>query len=96
MTYLLGWYLGHPFLDGNKRTGESSSFEPCQHVGSIKYADLHTAFFVANEYLRALGLPGLLDECEDYESLTRVADRYVDAAAGQLDVEGLVKQSQLE
>ncbi|KAI1793259.1 hypothetical protein LXA43DRAFT_232870 [Ganoderma leucocontextum] len=49
-----------------------------------------TAFFLANEYLRAHGLPGLLDGCADDQSLFDVADRHVDAAAGQLDVQGLV------
>ncbi|KAI0755165.1 hypothetical protein C8Q80DRAFT_1095002 [Daedaleopsis nitida] len=49
-----------------------------------------TAFFLANEYLRAHGHPGLLDGCTSYESLTRVADRHIDAAAGRLDVQGLV------
>ncbi|EJF61084.1 hypothetical protein DICSQDRAFT_61512 [Dichomitus squalens LYAD-421 SS1] len=53
-----------------------------------------TAFFLANEYLRAQGLPGLLDSCEDDQSLFDVADQHVNAAAGQLDVEGLVSRSQ--
>ena len=48
------------------------------------------AFFLANEYLRAHGHPGLLDGCTDYESLVHVADRHINAAAGLLDVQGLV------
>lgn len=51
------------------------------------------AFFLANEYLRAHGHPGLLHDCKDHESLIHVADRHINAAAGQLDVDGLVGES---
>ncbi|KAI0651268.1 hypothetical protein C8Q79DRAFT_932467 [Trametes meyenii] len=66
--------IGHPFLDGNKRT----------------------AFFLANEYLRAQGLPGLLDEGRIggvYQGLADLADRHINVAAGKLDVEGLAGAS---
>ncbi|TFK81450.1 hypothetical protein K466DRAFT_502083 [Polyporus arcularius HHB13444] len=49
-----------------------------------------TAFFLANEYLRALGHPGLLEGCQSRGDLERVADRHINAAAGQLDVNGLL------
>ena len=55
---------GHPFLDGNKRTGKYVVlFRP--DPGSEAVNDNYMpAFFLANEYLRAQGLPGLLDELE--------------------------------
>ncbi|KAI0714041.1 hypothetical protein C8T65DRAFT_573879 [Cerioporus squamosus] len=49
-----------------------------------------TAFFLANEYLRAHGLPGLLNGCETYEDLVRVAEQYIHVAAGQSDVDELL------
>ncbi|GLB43396.1 putative fic/DOC family protein [Lyophyllum shimeji] len=55
-----------------------------------------TAFFLANEYLRAHGLPGLLEECEDDRSLFGVADRHINVAAGLLDVAGLDQAHQVE
>jgi len=51
-----------------------------------------TAFFLANEYLRAQGLPGLADNGkvgEAYEELIAMANRHVAVASGQLDVDGL-------
>ena len=54
------------------------------------------AFFLANEYLRAQGLPGLLDEGkigDVYQGLVDIADRLINAAAGKLDVEGLARRS---
>ena len=51
---------------------------------------LRQASFLANEYLRAHGPPALLDGCTDDQSLFDVADRHVNAAAGRLDVHGLV------
>ena len=53
-----------------------------------------TAFFLANEYLRAMGLPGLADGGKAgavYQDLTTLADRHIEAASGRLDVEGLAK-----
>ncbi|KAI0334864.1 hypothetical protein GY45DRAFT_1055500 [Cubamyces sp. BRFM 1775] len=53
-----------------------------------------TAFFIANEYLRAQGLPGLLDEGQigdAHQSLVDVADCHIDAAAGRLGVEELAR-----
>ncbi|KAI0668855.1 hypothetical protein C8Q78DRAFT_1043329 [Trametes maxima] len=55
-----------------------------------------TAFFLANEYLRAQGLPGLLDEGKIgnvYQGLIDLADRHINVAAGKLDVEGLARAS---
>ncbi|OCH84000.1 hypothetical protein OBBRIDRAFT_799451 [Obba rivulosa] len=52
-----------------------------------------TAFFLANEYLRAQGLPGLLDHGkigDVYQGFVGIADRHIEAAAGRLDVEGLM------
>ncbi|TBU29952.1 hypothetical protein BD311DRAFT_755511 [Dichomitus squalens] len=54
-----------------------------------------TAFFLANEYLRAQGLPGLLDQGKIgnvYQGLVDIADRHINAAAGKLDVEGLASR----
>ncbi|KAI0711799.1 hypothetical protein C8T65DRAFT_739454 [Cerioporus squamosus] len=54
-----------------------------------------TAFFLANEYLRAQGLPGLLDEGKIgnvYQGLVDIADRHINVAAGKLDVEGLARR----
>ena len=53
-----------------------------------------TAFFLANEYLRAQGLPGLADNTRVgsvYQGLTDIADEHIKTAAGNLDVEGLAK-----
>ena len=50
------------------------------------------AFFLANEYLRAMGIPGLADEGkagEVYESVADIAKRHIDVAAGKSDVEVL-------
>lgn len=55
-----------------------------------------TAFFLANEYLRAQGLPGLLDEgkvSDGYKDLVDVAERYIGVATGTLGVEGLLRPS---
>ncbi|KAL6301117.1 hypothetical protein BKA93DRAFT_799362 [Sparassis latifolia] len=48
-----------------------------------------TAFFLANEYLRAQGKPGLADSGEVNKDLTAVADRYIRVASGEIDVDGL-------
>ena len=48
------------------------------------------AFFLANEYLRAHGHPGLLSGCQSYEDLLCVADRHINVAAGQSDINGLL------
>jgi hypothetical protein len=53
------------------------------------------AFFLANEYLRAQGLPGLADEGrigKAYEDLRLLAERHISVAKGDLDVEGLAKE----
>jgi len=51
-----------------------------------------TAFIVANEYLRAQGLPGLADGGkvgEVYADLTAIADRHIGVASGELDLDDL-------
>jgi len=50
---------------------------------------IFAAFFLANEYLRAQGVPGLVDERETGE-ICRLAKRYVGVASGQLDEDGLL------
>ncbi|EJD37009.1 hypothetical protein AURDEDRAFT_139932 [Auricularia subglabra TFB-10046 SS5] len=62
-TLSYGIIMGHPFMDGNKRT----------------------AFFLANEYLRAMGLPGLADGGKlgsVYGNVATIADYHVWSAAG--------------
>ena len=60
------------------------------------YLDPHVvlaAFFLANEYIRSLGLPGLGEgkSGKEPEDLTVVvSQRHIDVAAGKLDVDGLV------
>ncbi|KAH8116016.1 hypothetical protein DFH11DRAFT_1254546 [Phellopilus nigrolimitatus] len=51
-----------------------------------------TAFFLANEYLRAQGLPGLVDGGAlgvAYEELHALAERHVSVAKGEMEVAGL-------
>ncbi|EAU91937.1 hypothetical protein CC1G_11123 [Coprinopsis cinerea okayama7 len=46
----------------------------------------------ANEYLRAMGIPGLADAGKvgaAYESVENIAQRHMDVAAGKLGIEGL-------
>ncbi|KAL5496018.1 hypothetical protein ACEPAH_3111 [Sanghuangporus vaninii] len=62
-----GIIMGHPFMDGNKRT----------------------AFFLANEYLRMQGRLGLTDGLEGADALHHVAQRYIQVAAGELEIEAL-------
>ncbi|KAJ8523136.1 hypothetical protein ONZ45_g449 [Pleurotus djamor] len=52
-----------------------------------------TAFFLANEYLRAHGLPGLTDEGRvgRYEDLLQLAEHHVDVAAGRADLEAFTR-----
>lgn len=52
------------------------------------------AFFLANEYLRAQGLPGLADEGkvgEVYASFHKIADEYFNATSKERDIDGLAK-----
>ena len=75
-------------MDGNKRTGGIC----WESKRNDLYTDCLSAFFLANEYLRAMGLPGLLDEGkigEVYKDVKEIADRHINVAAGGLDVEGL-------
>ncbi|KAJ3544117.1 hypothetical protein NM688_g5775 [Phlebia brevispora] len=90
-TLSYGIINGHPFMDGNKRTGIVIS---SAMLWSVKDNNWHEfiAFFLANEYLRAQGLPGLLDEGKIgnvYQGLVDLADRHIAAASGKLDVQGL-------
>ncbi|CAL1706162.1 unnamed protein product [Somion occarium] len=51
-----------------------------------------TAFFLANEYLRAMGLAGLADNGKVgvvYDDISKLADGYVNTAAGRLNVQEL-------
>ena len=76
-------------MDGNKRTGTASSLI----VRCFGYFYMSPAFFLANEYLRAQGLPGLLDQGkigDAYQGFVAIANRHIEAAAGRLDVEDLV------
>ncbi|GJE97832.1 hypothetical protein PsYK624_140540 [Phanerochaete sordida] len=52
-----------------------------------------TAFFLANEYLRAQGLPSLLDGITDNDGLVEVAERHIAVAAGRFGVDGLLRPS---
>ncbi|KAJ7611023.1 hypothetical protein FB45DRAFT_761226 [Roridomyces roridus] len=47
-----------------------------------------TAFFIGNQYARALGLSGLGDErASDF--VADLTQRHIDVAAGRMDIEGL-------
>lgn len=53
------------------------------------HSNLIIAFFLANEYLRAMGLPGITDAANTgdvQESAVKVAKRYINVAAGESDV----------
>lgn len=55
-----------------------------------------TAFFLANEYIRAQGHPGLADDRkvgDVYKHLHDVVNQYVGVASGQLEENALVKES---
>ncbi|KAI0364528.1 hypothetical protein BV20DRAFT_1047145 [Pilatotrama ljubarskyi] len=74
-------------------------YEPDRHAtylaATLSYGII-TAFFLANEYLRAQGLPGLLDEGkigDVYQDLVDIADRHINVVAGKLGVEGLLHPS---
>jgi hypothetical protein len=67
-------------------------------TGKARFADgyVPSAFFLANEYVRAMGLSGLLEGCEVGEvsqKVASVATRHMDVAAGKLGVECLSKFS---
>ncbi|KAH7919893.1 hypothetical protein BV22DRAFT_840648 [Leucogyrophana mollusca] len=52
-----------------------------------------TAFFLANEYVRARGLPGLADGGkvgEVYKDVHELAERYIGVASGLLDADALI------
>ncbi|KAF8202469.1 hypothetical protein BJ912DRAFT_944902 [Pholiota molesta] len=53
-----------------------------------------TAFFLANEYIRAMGLPGLADAGDvgkAYKPAVAMAERHMGVAAGTLDLDGLAE-----
>ena len=57
------------------------------------YSKFIPTFFLANGYLRVMGIPGLVDEGkvgEVYESVTDIAKRYIDVAAGKSDTADFV------
>ncbi|KAF8894319.1 hypothetical protein CPB84DRAFT_1848463 [Gymnopilus junonius] len=67
-TLSYGLIMGHPFMDGNKRT----------------------AFFVQNQYLKALNSPGVVpDSPLSKAKLDNVAELYNDVACGTVDVKGM-------
>ncbi|KAJ7230670.1 hypothetical protein GGX14DRAFT_343547 [Mycena pura] len=54
-----------------------------------------TAFFVSNEYLRAMGIPGLADDGrlgEVYSDVIKLADDHIGVASGRVDVAGLAAE----
>ncbi|KAI0079154.1 hypothetical protein K474DRAFT_1659450 [Panus rudis PR-1116 ss-1] len=93
------------------RPMNSSVYEPDRHAtylaATLSYGIIkghpfldgnkRTAFFLANEYLHAQGLPGLVDEGKigkAYEELVAVADRHIGVAAGKLSIEELAHDSE--
>lgn len=64
----------------------------CGNLSSCMTFTVMTAFVLANEYLRAQGLPGIADDGgvgNVYKGLTTIADEHINAAAGKLGVDGL-------
>ncbi|KAJ6504225.1 hypothetical protein C8R47DRAFT_968537 [Mycena vitilis] len=54
-----------------------------------------TAFFVSNEYLRAMGIPGLADDGnlgEVYSDAMKLANDHIGVASGRVDVAGLATE----
>ncbi|TDL27171.1 hypothetical protein BD410DRAFT_715101 [Rickenella mellea] len=54
-----------------------------------------TAFFLANEYIRAQGIPGLADAGvvgEAYRDIHELAERYVGVAVGHIDEVGMLNK----
>ncbi|KAF9786789.1 hypothetical protein BJ322DRAFT_675257 [Thelephora terrestris] len=50
----------------------------------FQYGNKRTAFFLANEYLRAMGMPGLADGGKVgsvYKSVVEIAQRHIDVAS---------------
>ncbi|OCB88523.1 hypothetical protein A7U60_g4338 [Sanghuangporus baumii] len=80
-----GIIMGHPFMDGNKRTGKYVLSAPPM----IDQVHVAKAFFLANEYLRMQGRLGLTDGLEGADALHHLAQRYVQVAAGELGIEAL-------
>lgn len=82
-TLAYGLIQGHPFLDGNKRTGGDKLGV---YSWTMLIFSLLAAFFLANEYLRAQGLPGFV---ERHDEMNVLADNFIAVAKGELDVKGL-------
>jgi hypothetical protein len=59
----------------------------------LQLTSLFPAFFLANEYVRAQGLPGLADGGkvgEVYGDVHELAERHIGVASGQLDMDALL------
>jgi hypothetical protein len=59
----------------------------------FELTSLFPAFFLANEYVRAQGLPGLADGgevSEVYRDVHELAKRHIGVASGQLDADALL------
>lgn len=82
-------------MDGNKRTGTWRV-----HLAAAARRNVRSsAFFLANEYLRAQGLPGLVDQRRlggTFKNHNELADRFVGVAASQLDLEDLVNSISMD
>lgn len=83
-----GIIMGHPFLDGNKRTGLNGP----HIVSHMTKLMLYTAFWLANEYLRAQALPGLTGPKEKILSPDEVrilAEKFISVARGEMKADEL-------
>ena len=59
----------------------------------LKLTGPFLAFFLANEYVRAQGLPGLADGGtvgEVYRDVHELAERHIGVASGQVDADALL------
>ena len=89
-TLAYGLIQGHPFFDGNKRTGEFDGYYRRECTNSV--SPRLSAFFLANEYLRVQGLPGFVNARHDSLSETQlyaIADNFIAVAKGELDAKDL-------
>jgi hypothetical protein len=65
----------------------------CFRFMILQLTGLFLAFFLANEYVRAQGLPGVADGGkvgEVYRDVHELAERYIGVASGQLDADALL------
>lgn len=87
-----GIIMGHPFLDGNKRTG-LGSVAVCL---STKLTNVFTAFFLTNEYLRAQSFAGLVgqeDKPLSEEEVRKLSERFISVAKGKMKVDELAHEA---